>query len=101
MAIVMTSLNFFFKDFEDFDIANEDDVLEEFLGLERSKPKVPQLIKRGIQFMQSDFIYMSTMKILITSDRTGQNGSSCSRGEQVESWQTRSQGGGKVKQRKR
>ena len=40
MAIVMTSLNLFFKDFEDFDIANEDDVLEEFLGLERSKPKV-------------------------------------------------------------
>ena len=30
----------FLKDFEDFDIANEDDVLEEFLGLERSKPKV-------------------------------------------------------------
>ena len=36
-------LKLFFKDFEDFDIANEDDVLEEFLGLERSKPKVPQL----------------------------------------------------------
>ena len=30
----------FLKDFEDFDIANEDDVLEEFLGLERLKPKV-------------------------------------------------------------
>ena len=43
VAIVMTSLNLFFEDFEDFDIANEDDVLEEFLGLERSKPKVPQL----------------------------------------------------------
>ena len=43
VAIFMTSLNLFFKDFEDFDIANEDDVLEEFLGLERSKPKVPQL----------------------------------------------------------
>jgi len=27
-------------DFEDFDIANEDDVLEEFLGLERLKPKI-------------------------------------------------------------
>ena len=46
-------------------------------------------------------LYVSTMKILITSDRTGQNGSSCSRGEQVESWQARRQGGGKVKQRKR
>ena len=51
--------------------------------------------------MQRDFIYVSTMKILITSDRTCQNGSSCSRGEQVESWQARGQGGGKVKQRKR
>lgn len=27
-------------DFDDFDIANEDDVLEEFLGLERLKPKI-------------------------------------------------------------
>jgi len=27
-------------DFEDFDISNEDDVLEEFLGLERLKPKI-------------------------------------------------------------
>lgn len=27
-------------DYEDFDIANEDDVLEEFLGLERLKPKI-------------------------------------------------------------
>ena len=45
MAIVICydQLQLFFKDFEDFDIANEDDVLEEFLGLERSKPKVPQL----------------------------------------------------------
>ena len=43
LLFVMTNLNLFFKDFEDFDIANEDDVLEEFLGLERSKPKVLQL----------------------------------------------------------
>ena len=28
------------KDFEDFDLANEDDVLEEFLGIERENPKV-------------------------------------------------------------
>ena len=28
------------QDFDDFDIANEDDVLEEFLGLERDNPKV-------------------------------------------------------------
>lgn len=27
-------------DYEDFDVANEDDVLEEFLGLERLKPKI-------------------------------------------------------------
>merc|ERR1719167_818509 len=27
-------------DFDDFDIANEDDLLEEFLGLERLKPKI-------------------------------------------------------------
>ena len=30
----------FLQDFDDFDISNEDDVLEEFLGLERLKPKV-------------------------------------------------------------
>ena len=29
-----------FQDFEDFDLANEDDVLEEFLGIERENPKV-------------------------------------------------------------
>ena len=29
-----------FKDFEDFDIANEDDELEEFLGIQRRDPKV-------------------------------------------------------------
>ena len=34
--------NFFgivLQDFEDFDLANEDDVLEEFLGIERENPK--------------------------------------------------------------
>ena len=70
-------------------------------GKVKTKGTAIRIIKRGIQFMQRDFIYVSTMKILITSDRTGQNGSSCSRGEQVESWQARGQGGGKVKQRKR
>ena len=29
----------FQQDFEDFDLANEDDVLEEFLGIERENPK--------------------------------------------------------------
>lgn len=33
-------------DFEDFDIANEDDLLEEFLGIERESPKV-ELYKTG------------------------------------------------------
>ena len=28
------------QDFEDFDLANEDDMLEEFLGIERENPKV-------------------------------------------------------------
>lgn len=44
-------------DFEDFDLANEDDVLEEFLGIERENPKVepyktgavaPDLAKRVV-----------------------------------------------------
>ena len=30
----------YFKDYEGFDIANEDDDLEEFLGLPRKNPKV-------------------------------------------------------------
>ena len=34
------SRNNILQDFDDFDISNEDDVLEEFLGLERLKPKV-------------------------------------------------------------
>ena len=33
-------LIFILQDFDDFDIANEDNVLEEFLGLERDNPKV-------------------------------------------------------------
>merc|ERR1719481_1106334 len=33
-------------DFEDFDIANEDNVLEEFLGLPRKKPKI-ELVNSG------------------------------------------------------
>ena len=70
-------------------------------GKVKTKGTAIRIIKRGIQFMQRDFINVSTMKILITSDRTCQNGSSCSRGEQVESWQARRQGRGKVKQRKR
>ena len=37
----MTSL---LQDFEDFDLANEDDVLEEFLGIERENPKVKATI---------------------------------------------------------
>jgi len=44
-------------DFEDFDLANEDDVLEEFLGIERENPKVepyktgavaPEVAKRTV-----------------------------------------------------
>ena len=31
--------SFDFQDFEDFDLANEDDVLEEFLGIPRKNPK--------------------------------------------------------------
>ena len=31
---------YFFKDYDDFDVANEDDELEEFLGLPRKTPKV-------------------------------------------------------------
>ena len=33
------SVTDFQQDFEDFDLANEDDVLEEFLGIERENPK--------------------------------------------------------------
>ena len=31
---------FLFKDYDDFDIANEDDTLEEFLGLPKKDPPV-------------------------------------------------------------
>ena len=30
-------------DYDDFDTANEDDLLEEFLGLARKQPKVPNM----------------------------------------------------------
>ncbi len=32
--------SFFCQDYDDFDVANEDDLLEEFLGLPRKNPKV-------------------------------------------------------------
>ena len=70
-------------------------------GKVKTKGTAIDLLKKGGFNLCKETLYMSTMKILSTSDRTGQNGSSCSRGEQVESWQTRPQGGGKVKQRKR
>jgi hypothetical protein len=41
-------------DFDDFDIANEDDVLEEFLGLERSNPKVSVLKPANFDVLKSD-----------------------------------------------
>ena len=34
------NLDIFFKDYEGFDIANEDGDLEEFLGIPRKNPKV-------------------------------------------------------------
>ncbi len=35
---------FLCQDYDDFDVANEDDLLEEFLGLPRKNPKVGILV---------------------------------------------------------
>ena len=38
-----------FKDYEGFDIANEDDDLEEFLGIPRKNPKVKSELFLGLK----------------------------------------------------
>jgi hypothetical protein len=44
----------FCQDYEDFDVANEDDLLEEFLGLPRKNPKVSiGLCVAGLGFEES------------------------------------------------
>ena len=70
---------YIWQDFDDFDIANEDDVLEEFLGLERLKPKVndriivtylniPHFCFVFEDFILSLFMYLYFCKFFMISD---------------------------------
>ena len=57
---------FWFQDFEDFDIANEDDDLEEFLGIPRKNPKA-EPVKTGA--VAADVVRMVPGKL----ERDGMN----------------------------
>ena len=65
----MLSINvivFFLQDYDAFDVANEDDELEEFLGIPRKHPKVRLSERRTYIFANSeelDLTYISYMQI--------------------------------------